>query len=246
MRLVHDDVAEVLQDVAPAVVVREHADMEHVRVREDHVRPLADLPAALGLGVPVVDGGAEPGQPERGERTSLVLRERLRRIEVERAVLRVGGECVQDRQVECERLPARRAGGDHDVLATLCRGERSRLVLVELAEPTAVERLPTRGCKPGGRGDDARLPGCYLGAVDDLLGGEELVPGEDVDCHRSIQADREEAAAARALPGVVVRATAAARRADRELGGDRPCDAGDDQDGARIPARRRRESARRA
>ena len=55
VRLVHDHVAEVLEDVAPAVVVRQDPDVEHVRVREDDVRPLADLPAPLGLGVAVVD-----------------------------------------------------------------------------------------------------------------------------------------------------------------------------------------------
>ena len=53
--LVDDDVPKVLQDVAPAVVVREHADVEHVGVREDQVRPLADLPAPVALGVAVVD-----------------------------------------------------------------------------------------------------------------------------------------------------------------------------------------------
>ena len=60
VRLVDDDVAEVLEDVPPAVVVREDAHVEHVRVREDDVRPLADLPAALGLGVAVVDRRPQP------------------------------------------------------------------------------------------------------------------------------------------------------------------------------------------
>ena len=35
VRLVDDDVAEVREHVAPAVVVREDADVEHVRVRQD-------------------------------------------------------------------------------------------------------------------------------------------------------------------------------------------------------------------
>ena len=55
VRLVDDDVAEVLEHVAPAVVVREDADMEHVGVGQDQVRPLADLPAPVELGVAVVD-----------------------------------------------------------------------------------------------------------------------------------------------------------------------------------------------
>ena len=59
VRLVDDDVAEVREDVAPAVVVRQDADVEHVRVREDEVRPLADLPAALARRVAVVDRGPQ-------------------------------------------------------------------------------------------------------------------------------------------------------------------------------------------
>jgi hypothetical protein len=47
VRLVDDDVAQVVQHVRPTVVVRQHADVEHVGVREDDVRPAADLPAAL-------------------------------------------------------------------------------------------------------------------------------------------------------------------------------------------------------
>jgi hypothetical protein len=43
--LVHDDVAQVVQDVGPAVVMREHPDVEHVGVRQHDVRPLANLPA---------------------------------------------------------------------------------------------------------------------------------------------------------------------------------------------------------
>ena len=85
VRLVDDDVAEVLEHVAPAVVVRQHADVEHVRVREDHVRPLADLPAPLGGRVAVVDRGPQLRHAVAGERPGLVLRERLRRVEVERA-----------------------------------------------------------------------------------------------------------------------------------------------------------------
>ena len=42
--------ARLREDVSPAVVVREDADVEHVRVREDEVRPLADLPAPLAAG----------------------------------------------------------------------------------------------------------------------------------------------------------------------------------------------------
>ena len=68
VRLVDDDVAQVLQDVAPPVVVREHADVEHVGVREDQVRPLADLPAPVAFGVAVVDRRLHARHGELGER----------------------------------------------------------------------------------------------------------------------------------------------------------------------------------
>ena len=102
VRLVDDDVAQVREDVAPAVVVREDADVEHVRVREDDVRPLADLPASLARRVAVVDRGPEALEPELGERSGLILRERLRRVEVERPGLRIAGDRVENGQVERE------------------------------------------------------------------------------------------------------------------------------------------------
>ena len=53
--LVDDDVAQVVQDVAPAVVARQNPDVEHVGVRQDSVRPAADLRAPLLRRVAVVD-----------------------------------------------------------------------------------------------------------------------------------------------------------------------------------------------
>ena len=131
VRLVHDDVAQVREDVRPAVVVGEDAHVEHVRVGQDRVRPPADLPAALVLGVAVVDRRLHARDVELGERARLVLRQGLRRVEVEGAQLRVGGERVQDGEVEGERLAAGGAGGDDDVLAAPRRLERLRLVREE-------------------------------------------------------------------------------------------------------------------
>jgi hypothetical protein len=53
--LVDDDIAQVVEHVRPAVVVRQHADVQHVRVGEDRVGEAADVPAPLDLGVAVVD-----------------------------------------------------------------------------------------------------------------------------------------------------------------------------------------------
>jgi hypothetical protein len=84
VRLVHDDVPQVREDVSPTVVVGEDAHVEHVRVREDDVRPGADLPPPFVLRVAVVNRGAEARELQRAERSRLVLRQRLGRIEVER------------------------------------------------------------------------------------------------------------------------------------------------------------------
>ena len=140
VRLVDDDVAQVREHVAPAVVVREHADVEHVRVGQDHVRPLADLPAALALGVAVVDRRLDALDAEGRERARLILGERLRRVEVERPALRLAREQVEHGQVEGEALAARRAGRDDRVAARAQRLPGLGLVPVERRDPLADER----------------------------------------------------------------------------------------------------------
>ena len=173
VRLVDDDVAQVLQDVAPAVVVREHADVEHVGVREDQVRPLADLPAPVALGVAVVDRRLHARHGELGERAQLVLRERLRRVEVQRSGLRLTRERVEHRQVEGEGLAARRARRDDHVLAARRRLPRVRLVRVErvVAEPLADARVElVRDRREAGR------PWRLGAGVGDLLAFEQLRP----------------------------------------------------------------------
>ena len=140
VRLVDDDEAEVREHVAPAVVMRQHADVEHVRVGQDDVRPLADLPAPLALGVAVVDRRLDALDAERLQRAGLILRERLRRVEVERPALRLAREQVEHGQVEREALPARGARGHDRVAAGAERLPRLRLVGVERGDPLRDER----------------------------------------------------------------------------------------------------------
>ena len=186
VRLVDDDVREVREHVAPAVVVREDADVEHVRVREHEVRPLADLPAALGLGVAVVDRRPDARHLQLGERAQLVLRERLRRVEVERAPLRLARERVEHGQVEGERLPARGAGDDGDVLAALRRLPGLELVRVELVDAARLERGADLRREVVGERRRAGLPrglACRRGRAPRLRGSRptarsRLPPGE--------------------------------------------------------------------
>jgi hypothetical protein len=156
--------------------VRQDADVEHVRVREDDVRPLADLPAPLARRIAVVDCRAEPLQPELGERASLILRERLRRVEVQRARLRIARYRVEDRKVEGERLPRRGPGRDDDVLATLRSFPCLGLVAVQRGDAGTQKRRRDPWVEVVGKRLDACLT-CRLGsAVRDLLALEKIAP----------------------------------------------------------------------
>jgi hypothetical protein len=150
VRLVDDDVAQVVEDVRPAVVVRQDSDVEHVRVREDEVRPLPDLPAALGRRVAVVDRLPQPFQPELAQRARLILGERLRRVEVESARLRCACDRVEDGEVERERLPGGCAGRHDDVLPTLRGLPRLRLVPEQRRDPGRDERRRDAWIEIGG------------------------------------------------------------------------------------------------
>ena len=59
VRLVDDDETEVVEEVAPEVVPGQDPDVEHVGVRQDGVRPAADLAALLSGRVAVVDRRAD-------------------------------------------------------------------------------------------------------------------------------------------------------------------------------------------
>ena len=176
MRLVDDDVAQVVQHVAPAIVVRQHADVQHVGVREDHVRPLADLPAALERCVAVVDRSADVRGFQLGKRPRLILRKRLGRVEVQRTVLRLTRKGVEHGQVERQALAGRGAGRDDDVLAARRCIPNLSLMDVEAVQPAHGKCIP-----------DARVQvlrqrrgACVCGRdgfdVCDLLAFEQVVP----------------------------------------------------------------------
>ncbi len=162
VRLVDDDIAEVLQDVPPAVVMREHADVEHVRVGEDQVRPLADLPAALAFRVAVVDRRLHARHGETGERAQLILRECFGRVEVQRAGLRLARERVEHGQVESEGFPRRGSRRDDHVLPA-ARGLPSHLPGARRARRARAAHGPAGRARPGSarsvRGAEARC-GC--------------------------------------------------------------------------------------
>ena len=103
--------------------------MEHVGVGDHNVSRAADRRADLRRRVAVVRVGLEIDVDvarKALELRELVLRERLRREEVESARRRILRDRVDDRQVVAERLAGRRRRDDDDVLARArrfeCRG----------------------------------------------------------------------------------------------------------------------------
>ena len=84
-------------------------------------------------------------------------------------MLRLARERVEHWQVEGERLAARGAGGDDEVLAPLGRVEGVRLVAVEAVEAEACERVEDARMQPVRNGDDIGPPGRDLGAVRELF-----------------------------------------------------------------------------
>ena len=159
VRLVDDDPGQVRQHVAPRAVVGQHAHVEHVRVGEDQVGALADRAPLLARRVAVVDRVAqEAAAPSSGRQLArLVLRERLGRVEVERARRGVGRERVEHRQVERQRLAAGGAGGDDRVAAPGAL-ERVGLVRPERLDP-GVRRAPPAAPGGGRRAAGWRPPG---------------------------------------------------------------------------------------
>ncbi len=164
VRLVDDDDREVREQLGPGGVVGEDADVEHVGVREHDVRALPNVRARLAWGVAVVDRRAHLlGQAEGGERARLVLGERLRRVEVQRARPRVAHEHVERRQVEAQRL-ARGGPGRDDRRALPGGVDGLGLMGVEALDLQARERREHLGMQllggldqPGPAGPFARL-----------------------------------------------------------------------------------------
>ena len=141
--------------------------MEHVRVGHDDLAGGPDRRADGGRRIAVVCRGrdgqfARQGQgPQLGD---LVLPERLRRKEEQRACRGIVGECLEDRDRVAERLPRRRRRNDHDVLMVLDGLDRRGLVGIERFDPAAAETPLDAGIQP--LGERQRLSGA---GWDDLV-----------------------------------------------------------------------------
>ena len=137
---------------------------------------LPDLRPPLGLGVAVVDGRAQAGEPQAREAARLVLGERLRRVEVEGPGRRLARDRVEHRQVERERLPRRGGRGDDDVLASCGGLPRLGLLGIEAADAGRRERVGDAAVETLGQRLDARSARRLGRAERELLSREEIVP----------------------------------------------------------------------
>ena len=88
----------------------------------------------------------------------------------------VGGERVEHRQVERERLSGRRAGRDDHVAAAARGFVRLGLVRVELADAAARERIPHRRLERVGQRRRPSLARRLPAEVRELVPNEEVVP----------------------------------------------------------------------
>ena len=103
--------------------------MQHVRVGQHDVGGSPDRPALAAGRVAVVHPHPHVvAGDERLQLPGLVLRERLRREQVQRGRDRLGQARLQNRQVVAQRLAAARARHDRHVLAGQGQVQRLRLV----------------------------------------------------------------------------------------------------------------------
>ena len=203
--------------------MRKYADVEHVGVRQDQVRPPPDRRAFLARRVPVVDRQAQPAGRDLGQLAGLILGQRLGRVEVEGPRLRVPADRVEHRHVERQRLARRGAAGD-DHVRGLGGPQGLELVGVEGAHPGALERRPQSRVELRGQ---RHLVGLLLAFG--ALGDEPAVGAARIDRRPPRLVDRR--APGEVLGGEVLGASHASersaprpgsRRAPRGRAGDGP------------------------
>ena len=147
VQLVNDDIAQVLEDLRPARVMRQNPAVQHVRVGEHHAGSLADRLAGVLRRVAVVGEGADVGAHgvhHRLELVELVLGQGFGREQIHSAGVGVFQKPVENRQVVAECLAAGRGRDHHNILAAADQTYGFRLVAVELPDAPLFQNLPQR------------------------------------------------------------------------------------------------------
>jgi hypothetical protein len=104
--LVEHHEAQAVQELGPALVAGQDADVEHVRVREQDGRAGPDARPLGARRVAVVERGGGARQGQRGELARLVLGERLRGVEKQRPAAGLARDRLEGRQGEGQGLAA--------------------------------------------------------------------------------------------------------------------------------------------
>ena len=167
--LVDDDVAQVEEQVGPALVVGQEAHVEHVGVGQQQAPPLAGHASRRRGRVAVVDGQLDLAARHGAQPADLVLGERLGGVEVEGAGVGLGQQSVEHGQVEAHALARGGAGGDDEVLAALGHVPGRPLVQPERAHALSAESLGEQGVEAGRQGRRAAFVGRAHDVGFDLL-----------------------------------------------------------------------------
>ena len=142
--LVHDHVAQVLEQLHPLGVVGQDALVEHVGVRDHDVGASPDRLARVLRRVAVISKGTDVGPQgldRRVELGELVLGQRLGGKEVKSPGVGVLQDPIEDGQVVAERLAGGRRGDDHAALPRQGRIVGLALVGVEALVAPLLEHL---------------------------------------------------------------------------------------------------------
>ena len=156
VQLVDDDEPQILEELRPSRMVRQDARVQHVGIAQHDMRAAANRPPRILRRVAVVgedaDGTRLVGRDPLGiglghaedlhelvQLGELILRERLRRKEIQRARRVIRQDRTQNRRVIAERLARRGRRDDDGVAAGEGVFDRRGLMRVELARCRACE-----------------------------------------------------------------------------------------------------------
>ncbi len=163
VQLVQHDELQVAKEVRPARVVRQDAHVKHVGVGDDDAALAPDLRTLAGGCVAVIDieRDLHPGVErayQLAKRRRLILRERLRREEVQRRRARVVQYVLDGGQVIGQRLAGRCAGHQHDVLPGKHRLDGLRLMHVQRRHAAPAHKVHQPRVEPRREVGVARRP----------------------------------------------------------------------------------------
>ena len=143
VELVDDHITQIFEELGPSWVMRQDARMQHVGIGQDQIGASAHGTARILRRIAVVREHPELGQRFRQlfQLRELILRERLRRKQIQDPRVAVVEQTLERRQVVAEGLAGGRRRDHDDVLAARDRLPGARLVSVELLDAAGAQRL---------------------------------------------------------------------------------------------------------